>query len=217
MKNLPVPVGFWRSVASTYTIFAMECFLDELAEAAHVDPIQYRLGLLRSHPRHAAILERLVKETGWNLPAPAGIRRGMAFSDSQGTLVAQAVEVSSQGDAYHIHRIVAVVDAGLVINPLNAEAQISGGIVFGLTAAQYGQINIRGGAVRQGNYYEYRLLRMQDMPAIQVYFMKNEFPHGGIGEPGVPAIAPALVNALHAATGKRIRRLPIEAAGLKMV
>ncbi|MFI5401103.1 MAG: xanthine dehydrogenase family protein molybdopterin-binding subunit, partial [SAR324 cluster bacterium] len=216
MKNLPVPVGFWRSVASTYTGFAMECFVDTLAEAAHQDPIRFRLGLLNKHPRHAAVLERLAVESGWNTPASAGRFRGVALTDSQGSIVGEVVELSLQGSAYHVHRIVAVVDAGLVINPLMAEAQISGGIVFGLTAAQFGKINIKGGKVQQSNYFDYPVLRMAEMPAIEVHFMKNEQPHGGIGEPGVPPIAPALVNALFAATGRRIGRLPLAGEGLRL-
>ncbi|HUJ74801.1 MAG TPA: molybdopterin cofactor-binding domain-containing protein [bacterium] len=216
MRNQPVPVGFWRSVSSTYTGFAMESFLDTLAEAAHEDPIRFRVGLLRNHPRHTAVLERLAAESGWNTPTAQGHVRGVALHDSQGSIVGQVVELSVQGSAYHVHRIVAVVDAGLVINPLTAEAQIAGGIVFGLTAAQYGAITIKGGAVQQSNYYDYPLLRMADMPPIEVHFMKNEEPHGGIGEPGVPPIAPALVNALFAATGKRIGRLPLASAGFRL-
>jgi isoquinoline 1-oxidoreductase beta subunit len=216
MKNLPVPVGFWRSVASSYTGFAMESFVDALAHAAGQDPIAFRLALLKNHPRHAAVLERLARETQWDTPLPAGQARGLALYDYHGTIAGEVVEVSLRGHALKIHRIVAVVDCGLVVNPLSADAQVRGGIVFGLTAALFGEVNVAGGAVQQGNYRDYPLLRMAQTPPIDVHFISSEVPHNGLGEPGVPPIAPALTNALFALTGKRIATLPLAKQGYSL-
>jgi len=216
IRNLPVPVGFWRSVAATYTGFSMESFLDELAHAAGQDPLRFRLGLLKSHPRHVAVLERLAKESGWDTPLPEGRSRGLAMHDYQGTVVGEVAEISLQGQAIAVHKIVAVVDCGAVVNPLDADAQVRGAIVFGLTAAQYGEINIRRGRVEQGNFREYRLLRMAQMPKIEVHFIQNEESHSGLGEPGVPPIAPAMANALFALTGKRVRTLPFSKHGFSL-
>ena len=216
MKNLPVPVGFWRSVASTYTAFAMESFVDTLAQATAGDAVRYRLDLLKNHPRHAAVLERLAAEAGWGKSLPPGQARGLALHDSQGSIVGEVVEISLAGKDLKVHRVVAVVDCGLVVNPTTAQAQIQGGIVFGLTAALYGEINIEAGRVKQANYLDYRVLRMAQMPDIQVHFMQNEEPHGGVGEPGVPPVAPALTNAICALTGQRIRTLPLSKHGYRL-
>jgi isoquinoline 1-oxidoreductase subunit beta len=208
-----VPVGFWRSVAHTYTAFAMECFMDTLAHAAGQDPVRFRLALLKRHPRHAAVLERLARESGWGTPLAPGQARGLALHEAMGSIVGEVAQVSLQGRALRVQRVVAVVDCGLLVNPVTAEAQIQGGIVFGLTAALHGEINIRAGAVRQGNFGDYRLLRMAQMPAIEVHFMRNGEPHGGLGEPGVPPIAPAVANALFALTGQRVQTLPLSKLG----
>ncbi len=217
MKNLPVPVGFWRSVASTYTAFAMESFVDTLAYAVGRDAVGFRLELLKNHPRHAAVLERLARECGWGKPLPPGQARGLALHDSQGSIVGQAAEISLAGKALKVHRVVAVVDCGLVVNPTTARAQIEGSIVFALTAALYGEINIEAGRVKQANFPDYRLLRMAQMPEIEVHFMQNEEPHGGVGEPGVPPLAPALTNAIFALTSQRIRTLPLSKHGYRLV
>ena len=216
MKNLPVPVGFWRSVAATYTGFAMESFLDTLARSAGQDPLEFRMALLKNHPRHTAVLERLARESQWETPPLAGRARGLALHDYQGTVVGEVVEVSLQGQALKIHRIVAAVDCGLVVNPLSADAQVRGAIVFGLTAALFGEINIASGAVQQGNFREYRVLRMAQMPPIDVHFLPSEVPHNGLGEPGLPPIAPALTNAIFALTGKRIATLPLAKQGYSL-
>ncbi len=213
MKNMPVPVGFWRSVSATYTGFAMESFLDVLARAAGQDPLKFRLALLKNHPRHTAVLERLARESQWGTPPPAGRARGLAMHDYQGTVVGEVAEISLHGQALKIHRVAAVVDCGLVVNPLSAESQVQGAIAFGLTAALFGEINIAGGAVRQSNFRDYRLLRMTEMPPIDVHFLPSEIPSTGLGEPGVPPIAPALTNALFAATGKRVLSLPLASQG----
>jgi isoquinoline 1-oxidoreductase beta subunit len=194
----------------------MESFLDELAHGAGQDPLRFRLGLLKSHPRHVAVLERLAKESGWDTPLPEGRSRGLAMHDYQGTVVGEVAEISLQGQAIAVHKIVAVVDCGAVVNPLDADAQVRGAIVFGLTAAQYGEINIRRGRVEQGNFREYRLLRMAQMPKIEVHFIQNEESHSGLGEPGVPPIAPAMANALFALTGKRVRTLPFSKHGFSL-
>jgi CO/xanthine dehydrogenase Mo-binding subunit len=191
----------------------MECFMDRLAHAAGQDPVRFRLALLKDHPRHAAVLRRLAEAAQWDQPLPKGRARGVALHEAMGSIVGQVVEASLKDKALKVHRVVAVVDCGLLVNPLTAEAQIKGGILFALTAAQYGEVNIAGGRVQQSGFRDYRLVRMSQAPAIEVHFMDNGQPHGGIGEPGVPPLAPALANALFALTGERIDTLPLAKRG----
>jgi isoquinoline 1-oxidoreductase subunit beta len=214
-KDTGIPVGFWRSVGSSHTAFSTECFLDELAFAAKKDPYRFRLSLLEKHPRHKGALELAATKAGWGKPAK-GVFQGIAVHESFGSYVAQVAEVSVDKDGgVKVHRVVCAIDCGQVVNPDTVAAQMEGSIIFGLTAALYGEITIRDGRVEQKNFYDYKMLRMNETPAIEVYIVPSAEKHGGVGEPGTPPIAPAVVNAIFAATGKRIRRLPIRAEELK--
>lgn len=204
-----VPIQWWRSVGHTHTAFAVNCFLDEMAAVAKKDPVEYRRALLADKPRHLAVLNTAVEKAGWGNALPAGHFHGVALHESFGTLVAQVAEVSIDGDDVRVHRVVCAVDCGQVVNPDQAEAQIEGAIVFGLSAALRGEITIADGRVQQSNFNDYAPLRMNEMPIIETHFLKSAAPMGGLGEPGTPCIAPAVCNAIFAATGKRIRKLPI--------
>ncbi|MBL8183008.1 MAG: xanthine dehydrogenase family protein molybdopterin-binding subunit [Blastocatellia bacterium] len=218
VDNKPgVPVGFWRSVGSSHTAFSTECFLDELAHTAGKDPLAFRLSLLDKHPRHAGVLKLAAEKAGWSKPAPKGIHRGIAVHESFGSYVAQVAEVSvdKKTGKVKVHRIVCAIDCGQVVNPDTVKAQMDSCIVFGLTAAFYGEITIKDGRVEQRNFYDYKMLRMNETPKIETYIVPSNEPHGGVGEPGTPPTAPAVVNAIFAATGKRIRSLPIRTDELK--
>lgn len=214
-KDTGVPVGFWRSVGSSHTAFSTECFLDEVAFAAGKDPVAFRLSMLEKHPRHAAVLKLAAEKAGWGKPAEAGIFRGVAVHESFGSYVAQVAEVSVAKDGkVRVHRVVCAIDCGQVVNPNTVAAQMEGGIVYGLTAALYGEITIKDGRVQQKNFTDQKVLRMNEMPKVEVYIVPSTENHGGVGEPGTPPIAPAVVNAIFAATGKRLRCLPIKTADL---
>ncbi|MEP6947607.1 MAG: xanthine dehydrogenase family protein molybdopterin-binding subunit [Acidobacteriota bacterium] len=210
-----VPVGFWRSVGSSHTAFSTECFLDELAHAAGKDPLDFRLSLLGKDERHAGALRLAAEKAGWRTPAPKGIFRGIAVHESFGSYVAQVAEVSVTSGAVRVHRVVCAVDCGQVVNPDTVAAQMEGGIIYGLTAALYGEITLKDGSIDQHNFYDYKMLRMNETPKIEVYILPSTEKHGGVGEPGTPPIAPAVANAIFAATGKRIRSLPIRPSDLK--
>lgn len=211
-----VPVGFWRSVGSSHTAFSTECFLDELAHAAGKDPLAYRLSLLEKHPRHAGALKLAAEKAGWGKPMPKGMGRGIAVHESFGSYVAQVAEVSvDKAGSVKVHRVVIACDCGQVVNPDTVVAQMEGGMVYGLTAALYGEITLKDGRVEQRNFYDYKMLRMNEMPKCEVHIVPSTEKHGGVGEPGTPPIAPAVVNAIFAATGKRIRSLPIRAEELR--
>lgn len=215
-KDTGIPVGFWRSVGSSHTAFSTECFLDEVAFAAKKDPYEFRRSLLEKHPRHKATLELAATKAGWGKPLAKGVFQGIAVHESFGSFVAQVAEVSVGADGnVKVHRVVCAVDCGQVVNPDTVVAQMEGGIIFGLTAALYGEITIKDGRVQQKNFYDYKMLRMNETPPIEVYIVPSNEKHGGVGEPGTPPIAPAVVNAIFAATGKRIRSLPIRAEELK--
>lgn len=214
-KDTGVPVGFWRSVGSSHTAFSTECFLDEVAFAAGKDPVAFRLSMLDKHPRHVAVLKLAAEKAGWGKPAEAGIFRGVAVHESFGSYVAQVAEVSVAKDGkVRVHRVVCAVDCGQVVNPNTVVAQMESGIVYGLSAALYGEITIKDGRVQQKNFTDQRVLRMNEMPKVEVYIVPSTENHGGVGEPGTPPIAPAVVNAIFAATGKRLRSLPIKTADL---
>jgi len=209
MHDTGIPVGFWRSVGNSQNAFIVESFIDELAHAARKDPYEFRKALLAKAPRQAAVLELAAAKAGWGTPLPAGRFRGIAVHESFGSHCAEVAEVSVQGGAVRVHRVVCAVDCGQVVNPLTIEAQMQSGIVYGLTAALYGDITIDKGRVVQGNFDAYPMLRLPEMPVVEVHIVPSTEPPGGVGEPGTPPIAPAVANAVFAATGKRVRRLPI--------
>ncbi|MBN1202832.1 MAG: xanthine dehydrogenase family protein molybdopterin-binding subunit [Anaerolineae bacterium] len=208
--------GAWRSVGEHPEAFARECFVDEVAEATGRDPLTFRLLLNAGTPRQA-VLELAAEKAGWGSPLPDGWGRGIAVhSTFDITHVAQVAEVSvSDSGRIRVHRVVCAVDCGTVINPDLVEAQMEGGIVFGLTAALYSQITVKDGRVQQGNFYDYPLLRMDEMPEIEVYFVPSDRSPTGVGEMGVPPTAPAVFNAVYAATGKRLRHLPVQPEDLQ--
>jgi isoquinoline 1-oxidoreductase beta subunit len=219
--KLPVPVQWWRSVGSTHTAYSTEAFLDELAAAAGKDPVELRRQLLAQHPRHKAVLELAAQKAGWGAALAAGKPgerrgRGVAVHESFSSYVAQVADVTVRGDgSVKVDRVVCVVDCGLAINPRNIAAQMEGGIGYGLSAALYGAITLKDGAVEQSNFHDYPPLRMSDMPAIETHIVPSAAKPTGVGEPGTPVIAPAVANAIAAATGKRLRRLPFDTGALK--
>lgn len=211
-----VPVLWWRSVGHSHTAFVMESFLDELAHAAGKDPFQYRRRLLARHPRTLKVLETAAKKAGWGKPLPKGRGRGIAVHESFGSFIAQVAEVSlDKKGSIRVHRVVCAVDCGRIVNPDTIKAQMESGITFGLSAALYGAITFKDGRVEQGNFDDYPLVRMEAMPKVEVHIIDSSEPPGGVGEPGVPPVAPALANALFAATGARLRSLPMTADKIK--
>ena len=216
MEPPGIPTTFWRSVGPSHNVFVVESFMDELAAAAKKDPVDYRLALLDKAPRARAVLQLAAERAGWGHPLPEGSGRGVAFQFVFGTYMAQVaeVEVSKDGEV-RVRRVVCAVDCGTVVNPDTVQAQVQGAVIFGVSAALFGQVTLKGGRVEQTNFDTYRVLRMNEAPAIEVHIVKNtEFP-GGMGEPGTSAIVPAVTNAIFAATGKRLRTLPVDPARLK--
>lgn len=209
-----IPVGFWRSVGASQNGFFCESFMDELAASSGKDPYEFRRRLLAKQPRHLAVLELAATMSGWGKPLPAGRFRGIAVVQAFDTYVAEVAEISIKDGAVNVHRIYCAVDCGRVVNPSTVEAQMQGGIVYGLSAALKDEITIDRGRVQQSNFHDYDLLRMSEMPVIEVRIVPSEEAPTGCGEPGVPPVAPAVCNAIFAATGKRLRRLPIRAEDL---
>jgi isoquinoline 1-oxidoreductase beta subunit len=205
-----VPIGSWRSVGHSHNAFFAESFVDELAHAAGKDPYRYRLGLLEAAPRYAAVLKLAAQKADWGGPLADGHARGIALHKSFGSIVAEVAEVSL-GDlgAPQVHRVVCAIDCGTAVNPDIIAQQMEGSVVFGLTAALHGRIDIREGRVQQTNYPDYPLLNLAATPAVETYIVPSDLPPRGVGEPGVPPIAPAVANALFALTGKRLRQLPL--------
>ncbi|MBL8466788.1 xanthine dehydrogenase family protein molybdopterin-binding subunit [Methyloversatilis discipulorum] len=213
--DVKVPVQWWRSVGSTHTAYATELFIDELALNAGKDPVTYRMALLKKHPRHAGVLKLAADKAGWNKPlAPAadGAKRGrgVAVHESFNSFVAEVVEVTVQKDgSFKVDRVVCAVDCGVVVNPDVVKAQMEGGIGYALAAALTGAITLKDGVVEQSNFNDYPVLRINEMPKVEVHIVKSAAAPTGVGEPGVPPLAPALASALRAATGKVIHTLPI--------
>jgi isoquinoline 1-oxidoreductase beta subunit len=209
-------VWFWRSVGHSQNCFFMESFVDEMAAAAGKDPFEFRRALLADKPRHRQVLELAAEKAGWGKPLPAGVHRGIAMTHCFGSYVAEVAEVSVGDDgAVKVHRVVAAVDCGMIVNPQIIARQIEGGIVYGLSAALAGKITLENGEPRELTFDEYPMLRMSQMPKVEVHIVPSAEKCGGIGEPGLPPAAPAVTNAIFAATGKRIRALPIDPALLK--
>ncbi|GMV61713.1 MAG: isoquinoline 1-oxidoreductase subunit beta [Parvibaculum sp.] len=212
-----IPRGPWRSVAHTQHTFFAESFIDELAHRAGKDPLDYRLALLRDKPRHAAVLRLAAEKAGWGRALPQGRHHGLAVQESFGTVVAEVAEISIEDGQPRIHRVTAAVDCGLVIHPDTAAQQIESGIIYGLTAALYGEIAIEDGAVVQTNFTDYEMLHLSECPAIDVHFVGSDAPLGGLGEPATPVVSAAVSNAIFAATGNRIRQLPFKLHDLSQV
>jgi isoquinoline 1-oxidoreductase beta subunit len=209
LTDLGIPVGFWRSVNNSFHAFVVESFVDELAHAARKDPYEYRRDLLTKAPRHLGVLNLAARHAGWGTPLAAGRARGIAVWKAFESYVAQVAEVSVDAGDVRVHRVVCAVDCGPVVNPDIVAAQMQSAIVFGLTAALWGEIAIDKGRTQQSNFHDYRMLRMAEMPVVEVHIVPSSDAQGGVGEPGTPPIAPAVCNALFALTSKRIRKLPI--------
>jgi isoquinoline 1-oxidoreductase beta subunit len=208
--KIGVPVLWWRSVGHSHTAFVVESFLDELAHAAGKDPFEFRRTLLADKPRHRGVLELVAEKAGWGKPLQAGHGRGIAVHESFGSFIAQVAEVSvSPEGKVRVHRVVCAIDCGRIVNPDTIAAQMESGIVFGLSAALYGAITLKNGRVEQSNFDDYPLLRINEMPQVEVHVAPNQEAPGGVGEPGVPPIAPAVANAIFAVTGARVRSLPM--------
>jgi isoquinoline 1-oxidoreductase beta subunit len=211
--ELPVPLGYLRSVGLTHNTYVVESFLDEVAAAAGKDPLELRRSLLVDKPRHLRTLELAAARAGWGSRLPAGHGRGVALCQWGVTTCAEVAEVSvASNGAVTVHRVVCAVDCGQVVNVAGLEAQMQGGVLFGLQAALYGEITLRGGRVAQSNFHDYRALQLAEAPVVEVYPVPSSDQQGGIGEPPVGPIAPAVCNAIFAATGRRVRRLPIGSA-----
>jgi isoquinoline 1-oxidoreductase beta subunit len=216
LKNTHMPVGFWRSVGSSQNAFFMESYVDELAQAAGQDPYKFRRTLLAHRPDFLGVLDRIADKGDWGKPLPHGHGRGIAVHECYGTIIGQVseVSVSAKGEV-RVHRVVAAVDCGHVVNPRIVEAQIQGGIMYGLSAALYGDLTIKNGAIQETNFDQYEMVRLADAPKIEVYLaLSGGKKWGGIGEPGTAATAPSVANAVFAATGTRVRSLPLKNARL---
>jgi isoquinoline 1-oxidoreductase beta subunit len=212
----PFIISWWRGVGPTHNVFVVESFIDELAHVAGKDPVEYRLSLLGKNPRSAAVLKRAAELSGWGSTLPNGVGRGVSLHDSFGSHVAAVVEteVAPTGEI-RMRKVTAVIDCGQMVNPDTVKAQLEGGLVFGLTAALYGDITFRNGRVQQSNFNNYRMLRINETPPVQIEVMQNGEAPGGVGETGTVSAAPALGNAIFAATGKRLRRYPFRPEDLR--
>ena len=211
--KIGVPVQWWRSVGSTHTAFATECFLDEIARETKKDPYELRRALLAKHPRHKGVLELAAQKAGWGKPLAAGRARGIAVHESFNTFVAQVVEISAK----KIERVVCAVDCGVAVNPNIIAMQMESGIGYGLSAALAGAITLKEGRVEQSNFHDYTVVRMNQMPRIETFIVPSKEKPSGVGEPGTPVIAPALANAILALQGKSVRALPLSAQGVSFV
>jgi isoquinoline 1-oxidoreductase beta subunit len=201
-------------VGNSQNAFVTECFVDELAAATGKDPVAFRRRLLANKPRHLGVLNLAAEKAGWGRPLPKGHYRGVAVHSSFDSFVAEVAEISIERGGVHVHRVVAAVDCGQVVNPSIVEAQIEGAIVYGLTAALMGEITIERGGVKQSNFHDYRMLRMSEMPRVETHIVPSTEAPTGVGEPGTPPIAPAVANAVRAATGVPVRSLPIKLASV---
>ncbi|MDJ0808085.1 MAG: xanthine dehydrogenase family protein molybdopterin-binding subunit [Gammaproteobacteria bacterium] len=213
MYNPGIPVGFWRSVGSSQNAYITECFFDELASLAGQDPLQARLELMEGHPRHAGVLKLAAEKAGFGKKLTQGHAQGIAVAESFGSFVAQVAEVSIQRGRVRVHRVTCAVDCGMIVNPDTIHAQMESAIAFGLTSTLKSEITIKDGRTVQSNFDDFPLLHIDEMPEVDVHIMQSDEAPGGIGEPGVPPIAPAVANAVFALTGKPIRSIPIRHAG----
>ena len=204
-----IPVLWWRSVGNSHTAFVMETLIDELAQAAGKDPVEYRRILLKNYPRHLGVLNLAVEKAGWGQRPPAGRARGVAVHAAFGSFAAQVAEVSVDNARIRVHRVVCAIDCGIVINPETIAAQMESGIAFGLSAALHGALHFKNGRVKESNFQDYRVLRLNEMPVVEVHIARSTEKPGGVGEVAVPHIAPAVANAVAQLTGRRLRELPL--------
>jgi len=210
MRNPPVPPGFWRGVNVNQNTIYMECFMDELAHAAGRDPLEFRRKLMAKHPKALAVLNAVAEKAGWGKPAAKGVHRGLAVCKAFASHVAACAEVSVDAKGrLKIHRIVAATDPGYAVNPQQIEAQVEGSFVYGLSALLYGECTVSEGAVEQANFDDYPSMLIDEMPEVETIIMPSGGFWGGIGEPTIAVAAPAVLNAIYAATGKRVRRFPL--------
>ncbi|WP_343653652.1 molybdopterin cofactor-binding domain-containing protein [Herbaspirillum sp.] len=207
-----LPTAFWRGVGPTHNVFVVESFIDELAFAANIDPLQYRLSLLQHNPRARQVLEVAAREAGWHGPREGRTGRGLSVQFAFGTYMAMVADVEVEQGEVKVRRVVCALDCGMVVNPDTVQAQVEGAVIFGISGALWGNITLRNGRVEQGNFDDYRVMRMSETPRIDTHIVASHEAPGGMGEPGTSGIMPALANAVHAATGTRIRKLPIVAA-----
>jgi isoquinoline 1-oxidoreductase beta subunit len=206
-----VPPGFWRGVNVNQNTIYMECFMDELAHAAGKDPLEFRRKLMATHPKALAVLNAVAEKAGWGKPAAASVHRGLAVCKAFASHVAACAEVSVDAQGrLKIHRIVAATDPGYAVNPQQIEAQVEGSFVFGLSALLYGECTLKDGAVQQANFNDYPSMLIDEMPEVETIIMPSGGFWGGIGEPTIAVAAPAVLNAIFAATGKRVRRFPLK-------
>jgi isoquinoline 1-oxidoreductase beta subunit len=209
MPIVPVPPWFWRGIGHSYNAFVTECFFDELCALGGTEPLEMRLALLADRPRHRRVLEVAAEKARWGSALPPGRARGLAVHESFGSFCAQVAEVSVDGGKVRVHKVVCAIDCGGVVNPDTVVAQMEGSIIYALSAALYGKIDIEAGRAVQSNYHDYKILRLPETPVIETHIVATGDPLGGIGEPGLPPTAPAVANALRALTGKPVRKLPL--------
>jgi isoquinoline 1-oxidoreductase beta subunit len=216
MRNPPVPPGFWRGVNLNQNTVYLECFIDEVAHATGQDPLALRRKLMGSHPKHLAVLNAVAERVGWGKPPPAGVYRGLAQTMGFGSYVAACAEVSVDATGkLKIHRIVAATDPGHAVNPQQIEAQVEGSFVYGLSAALHGACTLKDGRIEQTNFHDYPVMKMDEMPKVETITLPSGGFWGGVGEPTIAVAAPAVLNAIFAATGVRIRDLPLKNQSLK--
>jgi isoquinoline 1-oxidoreductase beta subunit len=212
-----IPTAFWRSVGPSHNVFATESFMDELAAAARQDPITYRLALLENNPRAKAVLALAADKAGWGEKLPPRVGRGVSIQNAFATYMAQVAEVEVAEDGtVRVRRVGCAVDCGIVVNPDTVRAQIQSAVMFGITAALYGEITLKDGRVEQANFDSYPILRINEAPEVEVHIVRSLEPPGGMGEAGTSAVIPAVTNAIFAATGKRLRKHPVDTTTLKL-
>ncbi|HEY2529461.1 MAG TPA: molybdopterin cofactor-binding domain-containing protein [Xanthobacteraceae bacterium] len=215
VRGTSVPLGVWRAINYTQNAFYKECFVDEMAHAAGVDPYHFRRRLLRNDPKNLAVLDAAASTAGWDGPRPPGVFHGIALNEACGSYCAQVVELSVEDGVVQVHRVISAIDCGHVVNPLSIEMQNQGAIIYALTAALLGEITIKNGAAEQSNFDSYEMLRIADVPKVETVIVPSGGFWGGVGEPPVPPLAPALCNAIFAATGRRVRSLPLKKYDLR--
>jgi isoquinoline 1-oxidoreductase beta subunit len=215
--KLQVPVQWWRSVGSTHTAFATECFIDDIARATGKDPYTFRRAMLAKHPRHLAVLDLAVEKSGWKNARAKDTALGLAVHESFGSVVAEVAHLKRTSDGIKLERVTCAVDCGLAVNPNIVEMQMESGIGYGLAAALEGAVTLKDGRVEQSNFDDYPVLRIAQMPRIDVHILPLRTKPSGVGEPGTPVIAPALCNALAVLNGEPTRKLPLSAQGIRLV